>query len=147
MRRFHNYLIIALAAIFSFSSLQAQTLQDQYKTYYEGASNWEDYKVIKVNEVNRFWKVVSDSLNRKDATIRDAQVRIDNLENKIDELTAQVNETQQQLEASNKLNDSIAFLGIPFSKAVYHLMVWLIIFGILVLTAFILLMFKNYLMF
>ena len=143
MRRFHNYLLMALVAIFSISSLQAQTLQDQFKSFYEESSNWEDYKVIKVNEVNRFWKVVTDSLNKKDATIGDAQVRIDNLEKKIDELTVQINQTQEKLEASNKKNNSIAFLGIPFAKAVYHLMVWLIIVGVIVVAAFGFLLYKR----
>jgi hypothetical protein len=143
MKRFHNELWIALIAIFMFPVANAQTLQDQFKTFYEESSNWEDYKVVKVNEMNRFWGVVSDSLNKKDATIRDARVRIDNLESKIDELTVQVAETQTKLDESNKLNDSIFFLGIPFSKTAYHIMVWLIILGVLVLTGSIFLMFKS----
>jgi len=138
MKRIYNLLLLCAMTALSFSPnvINAQTLQDQFKTYYEEASNWEDYKVIKANEVNRFWKVVSDSLKKKDATIKDADARIIALEQKIDVLNAQFAETQAQLENSEKHNSSIYFLGIPFSKSAYHVMVWLIILGTLIVAGF-----------
>ena len=138
MKVIRNLLIfcaLTLATLVSFDS-SAQTLQDQFKTLYEESSNWEDYKVIKVNEVNRFWSVVSDSLSKKDATIKAADTRILTLENKIEELNAQIQATQAELEKSESMNSSINFLGISFAKPAYHAMVWLIILGILVVAGF-----------
>ncbi|MEQ9022021.1 MAG: hypothetical protein RLN82_04575, partial [Pseudomonadales bacterium] len=42
-------------------------------------------------------------------------------------------EVQARLDESLELNDTIYFLGIPFSKVGYHIMVWVIIIALAVL--------------
>jgi membrane protein insertase Oxa1/YidC/SpoIIIJ len=145
MKIFRSLIPIVTVLLLTFYSgrTEGQTLQDQFKSFYEGSSNWEDYKVIKVNEVNRFWKVVSDSLDKKNTAIRDAEILINSLEKRIDDLAVKVDETQAQLDESNKVNASISFLGISILKPVYHIFVWLTILGVIIVAILIYLLYMK----
>ena len=142
-RRHWITLMLGSVLVFAAGSLKAQTLQDQYAEYYERASNWEDYKVIKAYQVKEFWGIVTDSLDMYRDNIHQANVRITGLDEKIKALETDIAGLKSSLEASNEINDSITFFGIDFKKAAYHTFVWVIIAGLAAAVVFIYLVFLR----
>ncbi|WP_370089476.1 hypothetical protein [Ekhidna sp.] len=119
--------------IFFLPAYAQETLQEKYDEMLESTETYEQYKVIPRTRLNAFWKEVSDSLSQNIRTINDLKSQIQDQEASIAALEANVADLQSRLDESLNLNDTIYFLGIPFSKVGYHIMVWVIIAALAVL--------------
>ena len=126
-------LILTLIFVFSLIlSFGQETLQEKYDYLLEKTETYEQYKVIPGTSLNSFWAEVKDSLNQNTRVIKDLRSQIAPQQASIKSLEANVIDLQIQLDESLKLNDTIFFMGIPFSKVGYHLMVWLIVVALAV---------------
>ncbi len=126
-------LILSFVCAIVIQSVAQDTLQEKYDNMLESTETYEQYKVIPRTSLNGFWAEVKDSLNQSTQTIRELRNQAaDQQANTISQL-AKVDDLQSQLDESLNLNDTIYFIGIPFSKVGYHLMVWLIIVVLAVL--------------
>ena len=104
------------------------TIQDQFANFYENETNtWQEYRMMKMPKLKSFWAVVSDTLSQKDQKISAAHKEIQGLKNRLSTSEAKINELELTLSSSQKLNDSISFLGMNMSKTSYGIMVWGII--------------------
>ncbi len=113
------------------ASLFAQpNMQQQYQELYTKSRTWEEYKVIKLNALDAFWTVVSDTLTNKQQAINIANNEIAELNAQMTELQAQLASTEVALQESQGLNESIGFIGFQMSKTAYNILVWLIIFAL-----------------
>ena len=120
--------------IFSFSSFGQNSLNDKYQNLLERTETFKEYKVIPKTSLDDLWKEVADTLRVTNATIGSLGREISSEQAKVAELSANLTSVQSQLDESLNLNDTIHFVGIPFSKFGYHLMVWLIIAGLVVVS-------------
>lgn len=126
-------LILSFICAIVIQSVAQESLQEKYDNMLESTETYEQYKVIPRTNLNGFWAEVKDSLSQSAQTIRELRNQAaDQQANTISHL-AKVDDLQSQLDESLNLNDSIYFIGIPFSKVGYHLMVWLIIVVLAVL--------------
>ncbi len=126
-------LILSFVCAIVIQSVAQESLQEKYDNMLESTETYEQYKVIPRTSLNGFWAEVKDSLNQSTQTIRELRNQAaDQQANTISQL-AKVDDLQSQLDESLNLNDTIYFIGIPFSKVGYHLMVWLIIVVLAVL--------------
>ena len=124
--------VIILLTIVSRVMVNAQgDIQTHYQEFYDKASTWEDYKLIKKPGLNNFWQVVTDTLDEKNSKIEEYAVEVSVLNSQLDEVSSMLEQREQQLAKSESLNDSIAFLGIQVGKTVYNIIVWCIIFGLI----------------
>lgn len=135
--------ILAILLIGSGLTAQAQTMQEQFTKFKSDASKWEEYTMIKHPELDRFWKVVSDTLNKNSADFAAAQREINDLSAKVDGLEKELQEIKDQLAASENVNASIGFLGIQVNKTLYNLVVWLIIAGLCLVIGILYVMYGN----
>ena len=134
----------SLVAVLIASQSYAQSnIQDQYQELFTKSSTWEDYKVIKLDRLNAFWAVMTDSLNEKQLKINAANQKISKLNSQLNETELQLSQIEATLTESKLLNDSISFVGIKLSKTGYNIFVWLIILALCVGIGSFYLMFKR----
>lgn len=100
----------------------------------EKYSTYEQYKVIPITRMNQFWAEVNDSLVTKDKSNAKLKGEIIALKAMIDSLNSELSTVKANLETSEETNSEISFLGIPFDKTIYHIMVWAIIILLAALT-------------
>lgn len=122
-------LILSTLVLFTLilPSAAQQTLQEKYDEMLEDTETYEQYKVIPRTRLNAFWKEVSDSLNQNKKRILELDKQRVDTQELADQSRSELGEVQAKLDESLELNDTIYFLGIPFSKLGYHIMVWAII--------------------
>ncbi|RED92065.1 hypothetical protein [Marinoscillum furvescens] len=114
--------------VFGTLTLSAQeSLQGQFEAMMNENSTYERYKVVPITDMNAYWAQIADTLQGKNAQISALQNEVGELRTQIDTLEQRVSSLQADLAASEQVNDQIHFIGIPFSKAAYHVMVWVII--------------------
>src|SRR5687767_14782222 len=69
-----------------------QTLRERYLLMKTKSQNYQDYKVIKENLLDSWWKIVTDSLQAKQAAIRQSQANASKLQ-------AELNQSMESLKA------------------------------------------------
>lgn len=112
-------------------AVQAQTsLRQQYLDMLEKTETFERYKVIPKTTLDNFYGQVADSVTQGLTTITELRSRIKRQQAQLDSLNASLKSVKSQLAASEKINDTIHFIGIPFKKVGYHLIVWGIILAL-----------------
>ncbi len=99
--------------------------------------------MIKLNALNQFWSVVTDTLNQNQQTINTANHQISKLNGKLAEIKSQLASSEVALEESQSLNNSISFVGQQMSKTAYNILVWLIITALVVGIGAVFLMFQR----
>lgn len=124
-------------------SFGQETLQEKYDDMIESTETYEQYKVIPRSRLDGFWTEVTDSIKRNEAIQKNQQNTILEQQAENVRVAAVAKDFEAQLSESLDLNDTIYFLGIPFSKVGYHLMVWLIIVVLAVLGVLSYLMFLR----
>ncbi len=104
-----------------------QTLRERYLLMRNKSQNYQEYKVIKENVLDSWWKIVLDSVTAKQTAIRDSKAEIKRLETElsqnIDALKAKENSMKDVMYASTH----ISVLGIAFDKGFFAGMVGVIL--------------------
>lgn len=86
--------------------------------------------MFKHHELDQFWKVVSDTLNKNQTDLMNAINKINALSSRLDSIGIALQETKAELDASEDVNSSIGFLGIQINKVMYNIVIWSIIAGL-----------------
>jgi hypothetical protein len=105
----------------------SQTLRERYLLMKTKSQNYQDYKVIKENLLDSWWKIVQDSLVAKQAAVHQSKAEANKLQTEL----AQNIETLKAKEASmadvNYASTHIKVLGIDFDKGFFAGLVGVII--------------------
>lgn len=137
MGRFTKWLCIAGFVGWSGLALaqeeeQPNTLNEKFEALKASSETYEQYKVITITSLNAFWGEVLDTvasgnseLQRMAEVTADQKTQLDQLQSKIDGLEAELEQTQN-------VTTTIAFIGIDFQKTTYHLVVWGIILVLII---------------
>ncbi len=136
-------LIIILILGTTLSSIQAQSIQEQFEKFREDASKWEGYTMVKHHELDDFWKIVSDTLSKNQSVMSANRKEINSLSARIDSLGMALQQTKDELQASEDVNATIGFLGIQVNKVLYNLVVWVLIGGLCAAIAILYMMYGN----
>lgn len=119
------------------------TLESQFSNLLDRSNRYQEYKVLKITELNKFQKSISDSVNAFQQLLNNSRIRIAQLENQIDSLAKSQSQLKQDLALSQKKEHGMDVFGMIIPKITYQLIVWSII-GVLVLLVLILsFKFKN----
>lgn len=132
-----------IALLFTFLVSAQETLQQKFDNMLENTETYERYKVIPRTDLNTFWSEVTDSLSQKQRKIQQLQTETQEAKALAQQARAELSDVQAKLDESLELNDTIYFLGIPFSKVGYHIMVWVIITALAVLAVIAYIMFMR----
>lgn len=111
-------------------SLNSGTIDSQFDYLYKKSPKWEDYKSVKINNLFKFKKNISDSLKLGREKLQAANASIATQKNEIETLKANLSKTNENLSSVTKEKDNISLLGISMSKTGYNTILWSII-GIL----------------
>ncbi|QSE96293.1 hypothetical protein [Fulvivirga lutea] len=111
-------LLFTIFILFASSAI-SQKLNDQFSVLMDETETFKEYKVIKIQELNSFWKGVTDSINNKHEIIVDLQAKNQDLNNQVTSLEVEIKEAQAQIESLQGQISTISIFGIAIDKTVY----------------------------
>ncbi|UZR92858.1 hypothetical protein [Chondrinema litorale] len=107
-------------------------LSEAFSELKSKSTDYEDYEVVKKFRLENFWKQINDTITAKDNAYKETLTEIKSLKTQIKDMTASMEQKEQQVVDSQYLVDHLKFLGISINKDTY---VFVNIFIILVLAA------------
>lgn len=113
-----------------------QTLNEQYNTLIENSETFNEYKVIKKNTLNDFWKVVSDSVALLNTEKKEALSTVRSKQTQIDALNSTIQTKDKELATGEAEKSNITVLGADISKSLYAIISILIPLALLVVIGF-----------
>ncbi|WP_430816450.1 hypothetical protein [Carboxylicivirga sp. RSCT41] len=134
-------------SLFAQSDLKARfdslELKEQFEYVYDKSETYERYKVVKIATFNLLKQNSVDSINIYKTELKSRNSKISELENTVAGKDDKINLLTNDLEAVTKSKDSMAFLGAEIAKGVYNSAMWGLVFGLIVLSVVLFLMFKR----
>lgn len=140
-------LIILLSFLFSITSI-AQTssqekkftgsIEEQFDVLLNNSFPYDNFKNIRGNLPN-FKNNTLDSLKNLQTKIKEQQITINNQNESIDSLNNDLKRADTQIAKG----DSISFLGMPFEKGTYNILVWSIIVALTLALLFFIQRYKS----
>ncbi len=134
----HNFfpVLLLLISLFFGFHLQAQTINEQFKTVVEGSNNYQEYKVINQKQINNLWRNTVDSLNSKEARYREINQQLIQEKTAIETQKTQLANKEKSLQTTLNSVNEISFLGIyNIEKTSYRIFMWGFVFVLTVLVA------------
>jgi hypothetical protein len=104
-----------------------QTLRERYLLMKTKSQNYQDYKVIKENLLDSWWKIVQDSLVAKQGAIQQNKAEVSRLQSELAKNTETLKAKEASMADVNYASTHIRVLGINFDKGVFTGMVGVII--------------------
>ena len=132
-------------------SSQFNNLKDKANSYNE---NGQQYKVVNVATLNKFYSSVTDSLQvigkkladaRKgaDKELIEARANVAAQEKQLKTLTEETARKEQEVQKSQHLINNISFFGVDMGKQFYVILNSVIIVGLLIVLAIIMMQYKS----
>lgn len=146
----NHFTISAISFLFLTFGAYAQTdtpsenpIQDKFSELIENSNSYKNYKVIDYNQLTEVQNSTVDFIEGLKQEISTAENTILSQEETIAGLKTELSNTQASLEEVNAKKDSMLFLGIPFSKSAYNMMMWGIVGALVIVLAFLFIRFKS----
>ena len=95
------------------------TLKDRFSIMKAKSQSYQSYKVIKESVLDGVWKIVQDSIQAKQATIRQANQQIAKLKGEVSQVHATMQAKDESVKAVVYDSTHITVLGIDFNKGVF----------------------------
>lgn len=144
---------LLLVCVFSFAGAFAQsasdalnhdnqTLRERYLVMKTKSQNYQDYKVIKENLLDSWWKIVIDSVQAKQAAVRAANANVAKLQTELNESKEALAAKETSMKDVEYASSHIKVLGIDFAKGFFAGLVGVIILGLALAIAVILYLLK-----
>ena len=108
-------------------SLNSGSIKSQFDYLYKKSGKYQDYRVIKTNNLFKFKTNILDTLKLNRKKYLESQSVIANQKVNIDSLNSKLKATNVNLISVTEEKDSIKFLGMPLSKSGYNTILWSII--------------------
>lgn len=124
-------------------SLNSGTIESQFEFLYKKSGRYQDYRVVKINQLIKFRNNVYDTLNLNRKKYLDSQNIISNQKTEIDSLNSKLIAINDDLSSVTKEKDSINLLGMQLSKTGYNSILWTIIAALSALLALFITRFKR----
>jgi hypothetical protein len=107
-----------------------QALQERYYLMKTKAETYQDYKVIKESILDGVWKIVNDSLNKREKQLADAKVKIDTLQHNLGRAHAEVKSKNDSMADIVFASTHINVLGKNFSKSFFLVIFFTLFIGL-----------------
>lgn len=139
----HFLIILSFFSLSITASWAQETLSEQFYQLKKESNNYQEYEVIPRTELDAFWSVVEDSLQKQRNGITQRQATIQNQEARIDTLEQTLQTRNEEL-AENEYNSSrLSVLGVLVQKHSYVLFSFALYAGLLVFGLIFLFRFKR----
>jgi uncharacterized integral membrane protein len=107
--------------------LKNGTLSEQLKYIEEKTRIYEDFRAIREDMFQKIKDNSLDSLNSAKSRITDLKSQVLGLNEKINTLEGNLEETKQKLQEITRTKNSISVLGLEINKVTYNSIMWIII--------------------
>lgn len=146
-----KHLLLALSLIFTTNFLSAQeenneednTINSQFDEVIEGSNNYQDYKVVKRYKLTQIQKNTVNRIESLKEEIVTSNKTIEEQKLKIENLKAELNNTQNNLNQVTEEKDQISFFGIATDKGTYQTIMWVIVFALVLILVFFIYKYKQ----
>src|SRR5690606_32803238 len=105
-------------------SLTTGSIENQFEYIFQKSNNYQDYKVVKKNWLYILRNNTLDSVKRVENELLASKNLAVEQEKKINELNAQVSESNNNLATVTKEKDSISFFGALINKPLFKGIMW-----------------------
>jgi hypothetical protein len=125
-------MVIGAAAQTASDALKAdnQTLRERYLIMKTKSQNYQDYKVIKENLLDSWWKIVTDSLQAKQAAIRQSKADASKLQAELTQSMETLKAKEGSMQDVVYASTHIKILGIDFDKGFFAGLVGVLILAL-----------------
>lgn len=139
------FLSLLIIGCFSASSVlaQEQTLEEYFDEVYNDANDYQEFKVVKKADMLGLKQQTLDSLATYREALEQMQSEIESQQVELDLVQETLANTEAELEEAITKENSIYFIGIPFSKTGYNALMWGIAIVLLLLLLIFIYKFKN----
>lgn len=120
-----------------------QTLENQFEDVIDKSNNYQDYKVIKKNKINKLRSNILDTVAGLEGKIGTLNDTINAQKNSIASLSKSLSTTEEDLALSQKKENGIEFMGVLTQKSTYNAIMWSIIAILIVALGFFIYKFRN----
>lgn len=127
---------------FGFSQTE-NTLENQFEVVYDRSNNYQEFKVVKLTDLNSLKKSSLDSIAVYKTALAQMQSELESQQIEVGLLQSKLKEVNEKLQQAEQRENDISFLGIQTSKTTYNSMVWSIIIVLAVVLFFFVYKFKN----
>ena len=124
-------------------SLGNGTIGNQFEYLMTKSTNYKEYKVIKVNWMNKFRGNVTDTLTAVHEQINDLKKESAKQNKEIQTLKSELEDVRNNLNETQEAKDSMMFFGMQMSKTSYNTLMWFLIIGALALAGVCFMLFKR----
>lgn len=136
-----KYFILSIVFVFTVAGASAQTaadalnndgqsLRDRYMVLKTKSQNYQEYKVIKENLLDSWWKIVLDSMQAKQSVIRASQANVNKLQTELNQSIETLKTKEASMQDVTYSSSHISVLGIDFTKGFFAGMVGVIILAL-----------------
>lgn len=119
------------------------TIDEKFSELITSSNNFKGYKVVDSDELTKLQQLTSNRISELKEEIAAANKAALAQKEKIGKLNANVESLELQLKEVTADKDSIAFLGMPFSKASYKSLMWGIVAALVLALALFIFRFKK----
>ena len=124
-------------------ALQKETIKNQFDILIEQSPTYQDFKNIRLYNLNKFKKNVLDTIKVLEGKYTQATAKITSQQNEIKTLNQNIEGINKDLSSVTQEKDSISIFGIKTTKTTYNTTLWSIILGLLLTTIIFLFKFKS----
>jgi hypothetical protein len=122
---------------------EENTLENQFDKIYRISTSYQTYKVISKEGYQKLKSNVLDSLNLIENALSEKVSLLKTKESDIQRLNEKINNTQINLDASIKKENSISLFGLTLNKTTYNSILWFLIIALLMGMLFFMYKFSN----
>lgn len=126
------FTIFFLLSFYSYS----QEMDQQFSELMENTETFKNYKVIKIEDLDAFWKVIQDSSNRQKETIVELKLKNETSMSAFEKAMKESSEKDQVISDLNEQISSIGVLGMNIDKTVFKVFTFSIIGVLLIVLVF-----------
>ena len=118
--------ILFTITFFSFGITFSQGINEQYNNLITNSETFKDYKVIKINELDSFWKTVLDSVNQQKQSIVSLNNEVANQSDKLLKQSTEIESLKNRISDLEEQTSSIEVVGLLTDKMLFKTLVFII---------------------
>ena len=118
-------------------------LEDQLNYIHERTLIYENYRAIREDIFQKMRSNAMDSLSVAKENIHELDGLLTDRNNEIDSLNNNLQSTKEELDQAIKNRNSLTFLGISMSKALYNTILWSVIIALAVILVLVFLSYSR----
>ena len=122
---------------------QEKKLEQQYQVFKDNLNFWNGNYFLSPEQMNEFYGALTDTIVGLEQEIEKGLEKIDQQKQELDARQALINDTQQKLDESERLQNAISVLGMSINKTFYSTVMYLFILGVLVIAGLVYMLFKK----